>query len=108
MLDGGDVMGLMDPADAARQFEPFIQDQPVEFFDALARPLRLVVRGGVRRRWLVDIDDREIVGFELLDEQPDEQRLRQALSAYLEHAGLEPPVDMEIAEFAGAAARLIQ
>jgi hypothetical protein len=43
LLDGADVMVVQDCDDARRQFEAFLVDEPVEIFDALARPARLVV-----------------------------------------------------------------
>ena len=107
LLDGGDVVVLADPADAAREFEPFLVDEPVEIFDALARRLGLVVRGEVCKRWFVGVDGRRTVELVVVDEEPNEQRLREALSKYLVSTGRQPPSEGEIRAFAQAAARLI-
>lgn len=107
LLDGGDVVVLADPADAGREFEPFLVDEPVEIFDALARRLRLVVREEVRKRWFVGVDGRRTVDLVVMDEEPSEQRLREALSTYLVSTGRQPPSEGEVRAFAQASARLI-
>jgi len=108
LLDGADVMVADDPEDARRQFEAFLVDEPVELFDALARPARLVVSGEVRKRWRSEIDGREIVDVVLVDAEPQEQRLRAALSTYLVSAGLDPPTATDIQSFTSAAAAFIR
>ncbi len=107
LLDGGDVIVVNDPADASLELEPFLVDEPVEFFDALARPLRLVVDGGVRKRWFLDVDDRSTIGLELLSAEPDEERLRAALVAYLERIGRSVPDEPTFQAFTTSVARMI-
>ena len=100
LLDGGDVMVVEDPAFASRELEPFLADQPVELYDALGRPVSIVVTGQSARE--------RVAGLVVADGPLQELRLREALTAYLRAARRTPPKEPDILDFARAAARLIR
>lgn len=67
MLDGHDVAVVTDASEVERELEPFLASQPVKFYDARARQLRMVV-------------DRPNIRLEVISPQVHEERLRSALS----------------------------
>ena len=96
MLDGGDLAVIAEPGDAAREWEAFLADQPVEFFDALARPVQLVTAR-----------DRTI-GVELASGNADEDHLRSAIGTYLRATGKVPPDEPSMERFSAAVLRLLR
>ena len=107
LLDGGDVVVLKDPADAQRELEPFLADEPVEIFDALARPLRLVVEGRKKKRGFFTVDERRIVRLEVASNERAERHLRAALVLYLRRTGQTVPDEPTWQGFASTVSRLI-
>jgi hypothetical protein len=95
LLDGGDVIVFETVAHACRDIEPWMVDQPVEFYDAVARPLELIVDGEVTS------------GLSVRRGGPEPEHLRDALTTYLREIGGEVPTAEDITAFARAASRNI-
>lgn len=95
LLDDGDVAVYRDPEDLVAGVESWMANEPVQFLDLSARPLRLRV------------DRQRTTGVEVASETPQPARLRGALAAYLHAIGKPAPDDVEIQAFGLAAARTI-
>jgi hypothetical protein len=96
LLDGGDVAVYADLRAFCADVEPWMADQPVDFYDARARPLRLLIEG------------RKTVGVEVAETAARPDALRDKLRRYLDAVGEPVPVDPDITGFARAAAGLIE
>ncbi|HEX5587876.1 MAG TPA: hypothetical protein VFZ17_11255 [Acidimicrobiia bacterium] len=105
MLDGDDVIVVADASVVRRELEPFLSDEPVEFYDAVARPLRLVVEWERRRLPFVR---RPRMHLELVSEAAQGQRLRSALTRYLQVSGRHVPDDDALLAFTTTAADRIR
>jgi hypothetical protein len=95
LLDGGDVIVFATVTQACQDIESWMADQPVEFYDALARPLQLNVEGEATS------------GLSVRRGGPEPEHLRDALTTYLREVGGEVPDAEDITAFARAAARNI-
>jgi hypothetical protein len=65
LIDGGDVDAYLDSRSLCLNVEPWMTEQPVEFYDAQGRPLRLIV------------DGRRTIGVELSERPAQSDRLRE-------------------------------
>lgn len=108
LLDGPNVTAFTDPTDARRKVEPFLAAQPVEFYDALARTVRIVIDAGVRARRLFQARQGQDVRLEVISLEQHEERLRMALTTYLQATGRAIPDQRDPLIFACAVAELIR
>ena len=104
LLDGNDVVVVAEPSVVQRELEPFLLDQPVEFYDALGRPLRLTVE----REGRTLLVRRERMHLEVASDAVQGQRLRSALTRYLQASGRVVPEESGLLAFTTAAATLIR
>jgi hypothetical protein len=108
MLDGHDVAVVTNASDVERELEPFLATQPVEFYDACARQLRMVVEPRANKQRLFRLIDRPSIRLDVISTEVHEERLRGALTRYLRAVGRAAPDESDLQTFATAAANLIR
>ena len=108
LLDGADVTAVTDPSDARHKVEPSLSARPVEFYDSLARTVRIVVDAGQRARHFFRSRQRQDVRLEVISQVQHEERLRVALTTYLRSTGRAIPDQRDPVIFACAVAELIR
>ena len=100
LLDGGDVKVVTGPMLSRSMLERFVADRSVEFYDALGRIVRVVVDVSQRSRRLLRFRNRQDLRLEVISEEQHEDRLRLALTNYLQANGRVVPDQVDLLIFA--------